>query len=153
MELSAEAVLAATCPPMVQQAVEIDGEHYWDGGYMGNPAVFPLVRGCDSRDVLIVHASPLARAEVPRTAQDIMRRVNEISFNASLMREMKPMLIHAIAADEALAPLSASSMLNADGDFLQWLKAEGRRHAGAWIEDGYDRIGNESTVDIRGTYL
>src|SRR5271166_1684968 len=121
-EISAEAVLASACLPFLFQAVEIDGEHYWDGGYMGNPAIFPLIYGCESRDVVVVHINPIERRELPRTARDILNRVNEISFNSSLMREMraihfvteliesgqlapgrmKQMLIHAISGDEIM---------------------------------------------------
>ena len=71
------------------QAVEIDGEHYWDGGYMGNPAIFPLIYGCESKDIVIVHINPVEREDPPRTAAEILDRVNEISFNSSLMREMR----------------------------------------------------------------
>ena len=115
-------MLASACLPFLFQAVEIDGEHYWDGGYMGNPAIFPLIYQCDSRDIVVVHINPIERRELPRTARDILNRVNEISFNSSLMREMraihfvtdliesgqlgegrmKQMLIHAISADELM---------------------------------------------------
>src|SRR5437016_6041326 len=88
-EIGPEAVLASACLPLLFQAVEIDGEHYWDGGYMGNPAIFPLIYGCDSRDVVIVHINPLERARLPTTASEILNRINEISFNSSLMREMR----------------------------------------------------------------
>jgi NTE family protein len=83
--LSPEAVLASACLPFMFQAVEIDGEAYWDGGYMGNPALFPLIYECQSTDVVIVHINPLSRADVPTTAQDILNRINEISFNSSLI--------------------------------------------------------------------
>ena len=85
----ADAVLASACLPFMFQAVEIDGEHYWDGGYMGNPAIFPLIYDCDSADVVVVHINPIERPDVPTTARDIMNRINEISFNSSLMREMR----------------------------------------------------------------
>jgi NTE family protein len=71
------------------QAVEIDGEHYWDGGYMGNPAIFPLIYNCDSRDVVIVHINPIERPDFPKTGGEILNRINEISFNSSLMSEMR----------------------------------------------------------------
>jgi NTE family protein len=88
-EITADCVLASACLPFVYQAVEIDGEHYWDGGYMGNPALFPLIYSCQSRDILIVHVNPLERPDKPMSAREIMNRVNEISFNSSLMREMR----------------------------------------------------------------
>jgi NTE family protein len=75
--------------PFLFQAIEIASEHYWDGGYMGNPAIFPLIYNCDSRDVVIVHINPIERPDVPKTAGEILNRINEISFNSSLMREMR----------------------------------------------------------------
>src|SRR5262249_23084953 len=137
-EIDARHVLASSCLPFLFQAVEIDGEHYWDGGYMGNPAIFPLIYNCASRDIVIVHINPLEREEVPRTAMEILNRVNEISFNSSLMREMraigfvtqlideraingnrlKRLYIHRIAADEVMKRFGVSSKLNADWSFL-----------------------------------
>jgi NTE family protein len=94
-EITPDAVLASACLPFLFQAVEIDGEAYWDGGYMGNPAIFPLIYECVSTDVVIVHINPLARPDVPRTSGEIMNRINEISFNSSLMREARYRLRHA----------------------------------------------------------
>ncbi|WP_222873793.1 patatin-like phospholipase family protein [Hankyongella ginsenosidimutans] len=74
---------------MLFQAIEIEGEFYWDGGYMGNPALYPLIYNTESNDILIVHINPIVRDAVPRTASDIMNRVNEISFNSSLIRELR----------------------------------------------------------------
>jgi NTE family protein len=168
-----ERVLASSCLPFLFQAVEIDGEHYWDGGYMGNPAIFPLIYGCDSRDVMIIHINPLERRELPTSAFEIMNRVNEISFNSSLMREMraisfvtkliddnaaeiktlKRMLVHAIAADEIMSGLGAASKLNGDWEFLTYLRDQGRDHADKWLVQNFDRLGRESTVDIRKEYL
>ncbi|MET1027146.1 MAG: patatin-like phospholipase family protein [Dongiaceae bacterium] len=172
-EISADAVLASGCLPFIFQAVEIDGEHYWDGGYMGNPALFPLIYNCDAPDVLVVHINPMRREELPVTAGEIMNRINEISFNSSLMREMraigfvtrlideqrggardlKRLYIHSISAEAVMQHLSALSKLNADWDFLQELKEAGRAQAAAWLEAHFDAIGRQSTVDIAGTYL
>jgi NTE family protein len=172
-EMSIDAVLASACVPFLFQAVEIDGEAYWDGGYMGNPAIFPLIYSCESRDVVIVHVNPLNRAEVPTTAAEILNRVNEISFNSSLMREMraisfvtnlvdggmiqyralKRMLIHSIADEATMSTLSAASKLNADWGFLMELQRHGRACADAWLGAHFDRLGEESTIDIRATYL
>ena len=88
-EITPAAVMASACLPFLFQAVEIDGEAYWDGGFMGNPAIFPLIYECASADVVVVHINPLARPDVPKTATEILNRVNEISFNSSLMREMR----------------------------------------------------------------
>jgi len=134
-EITADAVLASGCLPFLFQAVEIDGESYWDGGYMGNPAIFPVIYNCASRDVVIVHINPLERPEMPRTAAEILNRINEISFNSSLMREMwainfvtdlidadqvktnalKKMRIHAISAESEMSQLSVASKLTPTG--------------------------------------
>lgn len=172
-ELSADAVLASACLPFLFHAVEIGGEAYWDGGYMGNPAIFPLIYGCESRDVVVVHINPTMRAEVPRTARDILNRVNEISFNSSLMREMraiqfvtdlidqgrvpdgklKRMLVHDIAADEVMGRLGVNSKLNADRAFLCELRDAGRRHAALWLDANWADLGERSTTDLRAAYL
>ncbi|MFO1072470.1 MAG: patatin-like phospholipase family protein [Geminicoccaceae bacterium] len=172
-EITPEAVMASACLPFLYQAVEIDGEAYWDGGYMGNPAIFPLIYDCASRDVVVVHINPLMRSEVPRTASEIMNRINEISFNASLMREMRAiafvtgliedgsiapdrlrrMHIHAIAADRVMQGLSAMSKLNADWEFLTHLRDAGREHAEDWLAQHFASIGERSTVDIGASYL
>jgi NTE family protein len=88
-EIGPDAVLASACLPFLFQAIEIDGEHYWDGGYKGNPAIFPLIYNCDSRDVVIVDINPIERPDVPKTPGEILNRINEISFNSSLMSEMR----------------------------------------------------------------
>ena len=168
-----DAVLASACLPLMFQAVEIDGEHYWDGGYMGNPAIFPLIYRCDSRDVVIVHINPLERAKLPTTAAEIMNRINEISFNSSLMREMraiafvtkliddgkildnsmKRMLIHGIAAADVMTERGSLDKLNADWDNLSYLMKAGRERADSWLQKNFGRLGEESTVDIRDEYL
>jgi len=172
-EVTIDAVLASGCLPFLFQAVEIEGEAYWDGGYMGNPALFPLIYECESADIVVVHINPMRRESLPKTAAEILNRINEISFNSSLMREMravefvtrlideqrcgvntlKRMRLHAIADEEAMVELSATSKLNADLEFLLSLKERGRAAAEAWLARNYQRIGEESTVDIRNTYL
>jgi NTE family protein len=152
------------------QAVEIDGEAYWDGGYMGNPAIFPLIYHCDTTDVLIVHINPLERPELPRTANEILNRINEISFNSSLMREMraisfvtrlieenesmanslKQMRIHSVDASDVMGRLGVASKLNADWEFLIYLRDIGRERAERWIEETYASVGRETTTDIMG---
>jgi NTE family protein len=172
-EVCPKAILASACLPFLFQAVEYDGEHYWDGGYMGNPAIYPLIYRCDSPDVMIVQINPLYRETVPDTAREIMDRVNEISFNSSLMREMraiafvgrlveegkldrrayKRMNVHLLEADAALKPLGASSKLNAEPAFLEHLKAIGREACDRWLARNFDQIGVNSTVDLVETYL
>jgi len=171
-EITAEAVLASGCLPFLFHTVEIEGEAYWDGGYMGNPAIFPLIYGAGTRDVVIVHINPLYREDIPRTAHDIMDRINEISFNSSLMREMraiafvtrlidsgqlgdshKRMLIHSIRDDRHMRALGVSSKLNPDWDFLCDLRDAGRTAADAWLAENFDRIGRESSTDIQSLFL
>jgi NTE family protein len=172
-EIGPDAVLASACLPFLFQAIEIDGEHYWDGGYMGNPALFPLIYKCDSRDVVIVHINPIERPDVPKTAGEILNRINEISFNTSLMREMrsvcfvtklideqqildktmKRMLMHSIEADDVMRALSAGSKLNTDWGQVNELMKLGRERADDWLADHFDRLGRQSTVNINEKYL
>lgn len=172
-EICIEAVLASACLPFLFQAVEIDGEYFWDGGYVGNPAIFPLIYNCGTRDIVIVHINPIVRRGVPKTAPDILNRINEISFNSSLMREMrairfvtsliqqgkiapgemKEVLIHSIRSDETMAALGVSSKLNADWDFLCFLHQKGREQADRWLADNYDHIGQMSSVDLQAEFL
>jgi NTE family protein len=172
-EVSVDAVMASACLPTMFHAVEIDGEAYWDGGYMGNPAIFPLIYGCDSADIIIVHINPLVRAEVPRSADDILNRINEISFNSSLMREMraisfvtrlvtqkrvvdgglKHVLIHSISDDAFMGRLTPTSKYNADWDFLIFLRDQGRKCADQWLAENFAKLGVESSVDADKVYL
>ena len=171
-EITPDAVMASACLPLLFQAVEIDGEAYWDGGYMGNPAIFPLIYECASSDVVVVHINPIARPEVPRTAADILNRIDEISFNSSLMREMRAiafvtrlidegsvkegsmrrMLIHSIAAEDFMQRLGANSKLNADWEFLVQLHDAGRARAADWLDGNFQHLAERSTTDL-GTYL
>lgn len=171
--LSADAVLASACVPTLFQAVKIDGEHYWDGGYMGNPAIYPLIYHCSTQDVVIVHINPLIRRGVPTTTADILNRINEISFNSSLMREMraiafvtdlisqgkigrgemKEMMLHSIRADDTMCALSVASKYNADWTFLRELFDRGRYEAENWLSHHYRDVGERSSIDIRGEFL
>jgi NTE family protein len=157
--MSPDVVLASACLPYLFQAVEIDAEHYWDGGYMGNPAIFPLIYNSHSKDVIIVHVNPLERTDLPITAPQILNRINEISFNSSLLRELRAiafvkqlidaheldekqfhrMLIHSIRADEEMTRLGISSKLNPDWDFLCHLRDVGRATAAAWLECNFTK--------------
>ena len=170
-ELRVEHVLASTCLPLLMQAVEVDGEYYWDGSYAGNPAIFPLVYDCDSRDILMVHITPAERPGVPTTSPAIMNCMQEISFNTSLIREMrtisslnklveqgrmgggKLMLVHVIEAEEFITAFSWSSRLNADWDFLLHLHNMGRARADQWLEVNFNRLGIELTVDLDTKYF
>lgn len=172
-EQTPDTVLASACLPTMFQAVEIAGEHYWDGGYLGNPPIFPLIYHCESRDVLLAMINPIEIDEVPRTARAILDRLNTLSFNSSLMREMrainfvsglvekgfddggrlKRMLIHTVEADDRMRALSASSKVNGTWSFLQWLHALGRERAEAFLATHYDRLGRESSTDIAARFL
>ena len=153
-ELTPDVLLASACLPTMFQAIEIDGEPYWDGGFVGNPTITPLVRESDALDVILVQINPRVRAETPRTASEILNRLNEISFNSPLMKELRMiallrqaadpgtgegarwarMLQHRIATDK-LAEYGASSKLNAEGEFLTMLKEDGRRAADAFLAE------------------
>jgi NTE family protein len=168
-ELSADSVMASACLPTLFQAVEIDGDHYWDGGYMGNPALFPFFYTSRSEDIVIVQINPVERKGVPRTSREILDRVNEISFNASLLRELRAvefvqrlladhaidrsryrdLKIHSIALHDDERSYSAMSKLDASRSFLQELFDHGRNAAKTFLDRHHDAIGNRSTVDIR----
>jgi NTE family protein len=172
-EISLSAVLASACLPTMFQAVEIDGETYWDGGFMGNPPLFPLIYNCQSADILVVHLNPLNRNEVPRTADEILNRMNEVSFNSSLMREMravsfitkliregklndpslKHVLVHSLSNDTLMNSLNAISKYNANWDFITYLRDEGRRCANDWLLTNFSKLNIESTADIDRDYL
>lgn len=172
-EITPDVLLASACLPFLFQAVTVDGEPYWDGGYMGNPSIFPLIYGADTPDVVVVQVNPLGCDRVPTTAAEIMNRVNEISFNSSMMREMraisfvtdliddgkldcntyKRINVHWIEAEKQMKGLGVSSKLNARMDFLLHLKAIGRQAADDWIADHFDAIGRQSTIDIKERFL
>ena len=171
-ELTADMVMASACLPFMFQAVEVDGVPYWDGGYMGNPVLFPFFRGCASSDVVIVQINPILREGAPRSAREILSRVNEITFNASLLREFraidfvsrlleegkldaseyKHVLVHRIDAEEDVKPLGASSKLNPEWAFLQHLFEIGRDAGDRWLGRHFDDLGSRSTVDIRAMF-
>ncbi len=170
--LTCDMVMASACLPLMFQAVEIDGVPYWDGGFMGNPVLFPFFNACVSNDVIIVQINPITRPGVPTSAREILNRMNEISFNSSLLREFRAIdfvsrlleegkldskqyrhiLVHRIEAEDELKPLGASSKLNAEWAFLQHLFGVGRAVAEDWLEKSYDDLGKRSTVDIRAMF-
>ncbi|WAC22946.1 patatin-like phospholipase family protein [Blastomonas sp. SL216] len=172
-EIGPDQVLASGCLPFMFQTIEIDGEAYWDGGYMGNPAIFPLIYGSQTNDVVIVHINPLNRSEIPKTAKDILNRINEISFNSSLMREMRAiafvthliddgqlnddkhrrMLIHSIQDEEFMESLGVTSKLNPDWSFMKKLRDVGRQSATQWLDSHFDDVGTRSSADIKASFL
>ncbi|MBE9608000.1 patatin-like phospholipase family protein [Chitinilyticum piscinae] len=172
-ELTVDAVLASACLPFMYHAVEIDGEFYWDGGYMGNPPIFPIFYNSDCRDVMIVQITPINLAELPTTATAIFDRINGLSFNSSLMREMrvvnfinglvrkgfddggklKEAYIHTIDAEETMNKLGAASQANLDRSYITRLFELGRNKAEAFIQQHYAKVGVVSSVDIEDKFL
>ncbi|HEU0367772.1 MAG TPA: patatin-like phospholipase family protein [Candidatus Acidoferrum sp.] len=167
-ELSVDVLLASACLPLMNQAVEIGGQHYWDGGYTGNPALAPLYLKTAADDVIIIGINPLLRAEVPRTAREIISRIDEISFNSSFFMELgaiafvdellkagapqnfvKLLFVHQIC-NEQLGSLGASSKMNNDPAFLRHLHTIGRQSAEDWLAEHREAVGKESTVDLTG---
>ena len=172
-DLSIDALLASACLPQLFRAVEIDGEPYWDGGYTGNPAIWPLIYATEALDIVLVKINPLYRPSTPETAEEITDRVNEITFNASLIGEMraidfvqklirqgqispgeyKNLRLHMVADDEGLAPLRASSKLNTSRPFLEALHAQGRSAAERFLAAHRQDLGQRSSLDLRSSFL
>jgi NTE family protein len=170
-ELRADHLLASTCLPLLMRAVEIDGEHFWDGGFAGNPAVFPVIYRCEARDVIMVNLTPTERPHIPTTSHELMNRMQEISLNSSFMGEMrslalitkliddgrlvggKRMLMHLIDAEDVIREFPGSSRLNGDWDFLLHLHDIGRQRADQWLASNFDNLGVRSTVDLRAKYF
>ncbi len=171
-DASTEVVCASACRPFLFKAVEIEGEYYWDGGYMGNPVLFPFFYEALTSDIMIVHVNPIERDEVPKTSSEIMNRINEISFNSSLLRELRAISfvqrllddgwikeeyrdrlrnirIHSIRSDKALEDFDVSTKFRTDWPFLTALKEKGREIASACLDENFDKIGEKSSVDLR----
>ena len=169
-DITVDAMLASTCLPQLFQAVQIDGEYYWDGGYMGNPPIFPIITNTSVKDIVLVKINSININSVPTTARDIADRVNEISFNSSLINEMKlihyrnelirngilksdnktnrEIYVHTISGYSALSQLKYSSKMNVSLDFLLELKEKGREIADNWIRTDYPGVGLKSTFDV-----
>ena len=166
-EITPNVLLASACLPTLFQAIEIDGEGYWDGGYSGNPTITPLVRECNSQDTILVQINPVERPGLPRSARDILDRLNEVSFNAVLLKELRmiallrqiaqpdnsesakwaEMRIHRISSN-VMIELGYSSKLNAEWEFLCMLRDEGRRAGDAFLRAHHDDLGRRSTFDL-----
>jgi NTE family protein len=166
-EITPEVLLASACLPTMFQAIVIDGEAYWDGGFSGNPTITPLIRESDAHDTILVQINPRERPDTPRSAAEILDRLNEISFNSPLMKELRmiallrqvadpgtgegarwaQMRMHRIMTD-MLAQVGASSKLNAEQEFLTMLRTEGRRAAGEFLDTNGDNLGKRSTTDL-----
>lgn len=168
-ELAVDHVMASACLPYLFQAVAIDGVPYWDGGYMGNPALFPLFYKTASPDIVIIQINPIERDEVPRSANEIQDRLNEITFNGALLGELRAIdfvnrlidsgklsrddymrpFVHRIGGGSLLAPFPASSKLDASWSFISKLHGFGREAAKQWLDETYDSIGREGTLNLR----
>jgi NTE family protein len=166
-EITPEVLIASACLPTMFQAIEIDGEAYWDGGYSGNPTITPLVRECASSDTIIVPINPIRREGTPRAASEILNRLNEVAFNAVLLKELRMIALLRRVADpggeegekwakmrvhyvtnEVMAELNASSKLIAEWDFFCLLRDEGRRSAQAFLQRHAKDLGRRSTFDL-----
>lgn len=170
-DLSVDAVLASACVPHLYQAVEVDNEYYWDGGFLGNPAIFPLIYHSEINDIIIVHTNPIARNDLPTNSTEITNRVNEIGFNSTLMRELRVIafvtnllnegwikpeyeerlqrkFIHMLRADAEMQVFSLPTKYNWHGDSIQKLYNVGLAVAEKWLADYFQDIGKKSTVDF-----
>jgi NTE family protein len=166
-ELTPDVLLASACLPTLFQAVEIDGEPYWDGGYSGNPTITPLVRESEAQDSILVQINPRERPGTPRSAGEILNRLNEVSFNATLMKELRMIALLRQVADpgsgegarwagmrthrimtDLMTDLGYSSKMNAERAFLTMLRDEGRRAASAFLDAHAGDLGHRSTADL-----
>jgi len=177
-DITPDAILASACLPTLFQAVEIENpdtgktEAFWDGGYTGNPALFPLFDPDLPDDILIVSINPMERTEVPITPQQIHNRINEISFNSSLLRElraigfvkrllaagnikpgsMKDVLVHMIADDALMTELSVATKLTPGPVLLSRLKSAGRAAADAFLSAHKSDLGKRATLNLQEMY-
>ncbi len=171
-EMYVESLLASACIPTMFRAVEFQGEQYWDGGYLANPAIAPLIHECESKDVVIVQINPMTRPEVPTSTREILNRINEVSFNSTLVREMGNIALiselvsqgklrdtpyqsvnfHMIAAEEEMSRLGAASKMNADWAFLSHLYELGVTTADKWLAENFESLNVKSTLDTVKTY-
>lgn len=172
-ELTVDAIMASACLPFVFQAVEIEGDYYWDGGYMGNPSIWPLSYYCKSSDIIIVEINPIIRKGIPTEGKDIINRLNEISFNSSLISEMRAinfvnrliaaghlhddhyrhLNIHLIQSAKEMLKMNASSKLNVSWEFFCYLHNLGRDAANGWLDKNFEAIGEKSSVNIAEAFL
>lgn len=172
-EITPDAVCASSCLPHVFQAVEIDGELYWDGGYIGNPAMFPLFQNTQCRDLMLIQIDSINYGKTPTQISDIADRATDISFNSSLMREMRAIRfvtdiinsgfdnngrliktnIHYIGTGELLNEFNGSSKLNVSWDWLTYLRDNGRAKADEWVREHYGKVGLENSCDVNCMFM
>jgi len=174
-EMTADMIVASACLPHLFRAVEIGGESYWDGGYVGNPALYPLIGATETENLLLVQINPLQRKQVPKTHDEILARINEITFNSSLMSELRGITfvgklidegklprgtgdgqyrrinVHRIALTGSAQTLDTASRLSTDYDFFEMLRTNGRRAARRFLDAHYDDIGVRSSLEFEAT--
>lgn len=168
-EIKLECLLATACLPTIHGAVLVDGEYYWDGGFIGNPVMFPLIYDCETSDVILIQVNPAIRNKLPTSAREISDRLNEITNNASVIREMRAVHLIGQLQDEGIIPegrmkrvhmhliedeacfqeLGWGSKLNTEMDFFDHLFKKGRDAATAWISKNYESVGKKTTALIR----
>lgn len=172
-DLKPEALLATACLPTIHNAVKVDGEYYWDGGFIGNPVFFPLIYNCETPDIVLVQLNPTVREHLPTSSREIADRLNEITNNASVVREMraisfisdlidkglldknkvKRVHMHLIEDESVFQDLGWSSKLNTEWEFLTHLFEKGRAAADKWIKENYDNVGKKTTAPMREHFV
>jgi NTE family protein len=166
-DINADVMMASACLPFLFQAVRVDDEYYWDGGFIANPGIFPLIDKTDAQDVILVQLTKTHCDELPKTKAEIMDRFKEITYNGCLVREMRAIYfvtkliddglvapgklkrinMHVIKNEETFKKLNLTSAMNTDWDFLQSLFEAGRKTAHDWIRSHFDQIGKKTTLD------
>lgn len=177
-DMGVDTVLASACLPYLFQSVKVGDSYYWDGGYSGNPAIFPLFykEASKTNDVIIIHINPIKRSKLPTQAGEIMNRINEITFNSSLLKEfraiafvnklideewvkdeykhkLKKIFVHSVRADEALQGFDVATKMDTEWEFLKYLRDMGRLEADRWLKYNYDAINKRSSVDLQTSFL
>lgn len=172
-EMSVEALQATACLPTIHSAVKVDGEYYWDGGFIGNPVFFPLIYDCETADIILIQLNPTVRDKLPTTAREIADRLNEVTNNASVVREMRAISLisdlidqgeldakkhkrvhmHVIEDEEVFAELGWSSKLNTEWEFFMHLFEKGRLAADKWIKENYEHVGKKTTAPMREHFV
>lgn len=169
--ITIDTILASTCLPYLSQAAKIDNEFYWDGGYLGNPAIFPLIYNSSVKDILIIHTNPIKREDIPKSSPEIENRINEIAFNSSLVRELRTIAFinnlidsdcikkdytpklqkkyfHILSSDEVMHTFSLYTKFNWSESFILHLKTLGKETALKWLRHNYGYIGNKTTLNF-----
>jgi NTE family protein len=172
-ELKTECMLATACLPTIHNAVMVDGEYYWDGGFIGNPVFFPLIYDCETPDIIMIQLNPTVRNKLPTSAREIADRLNEITNNASVVREMRAIALltqlmdegtiapgamkrvhmHVIEDEAAFQELGWSSKLNTEPEFFKHLFAKGYAAGDAWIKANYDAVGKKTTAPMKEHFV